>query len=1022
MQRCPGCGEENPERARYCLACGRALAPEAVESRRPVTTLFCDLVASTELSGRLDAEALHRVMRRFYETARIAVDRHGGTVEKFAGDAVMGVFGFPRLHEDDPLRAARSGLELRRSIADLNEELEREWGVRIDTRTGIATGEVLAGRGGVGEPFVIGSSVNLAARLEQHAGAGQIMLDAVTARRIRRSATLERMPPLRLKGFDGETPAFLLADVASSTAVAASGLVDRVSERRLLLEAYRGVLDARRCRVVNLVGDAGVGKTRLLDEFTAELPEATVVHGRCPAYGEGASFRALAEVVAQAAGVARSDPEDVIRSAVTGVVSDDSLATRVLRTVGLVAGAVTPEEAASSIRTFLVTLARERPLTVVVDDVHRASDALLDVLQHVVEWSRDAPILLLCAGRPELFFDHPSWGRLRGRLTLHLEPLDDADASTLLRSLLTGATPAVERRIVEVAGGNAFFVEEMAATVQEQQSTHELTAEQVPVPPTITALLEARIDRLDGEEQRALGRAAVLGGAFTEAELEPLVGPDTSTLLARLWDRDLLMPDAEAGAGGWAFRHALIRDAAYAVIPKAVRADLHVAVAHTLEDDVRSGFHLERAAQALEELGSRAPSVRELTIEGGTRLARAGREASARGDVASAAGLLERAAALLPPDEPQRLPALADLHHAQMFAGQTDRAARALDELLAAFEPEDDDVVAVRARMQQAHLRLLTDPASMPLATYRAILDDAVRRFEAAGDERDLAAALIERALTSWVEGHAGEMEAAAQRALEAAERSGDRRVLHEAASLLATALQRGVTPLDEGLARLAAVRARLGDDRLTEATLRLTEAQMLSLLGRGEHARRTLAAARATFEDLGQRRWLAAADDAQAEVERRSGRPAQAVALRREVYAFFVEQGDALNALPAAAGLAELLVEAGEFDEAAGLAADLERQAGEDLEVQVAWRTVLAAVLAASGERAGANRIAAEALALADATDFVLLQADVRAAVALAGLDGFDAARLGREALDRYAAKGGAQPPPGFRPTVSRR
>jgi class 3 adenylate cyclase/tetratricopeptide (TPR) repeat protein len=1022
MQRCHGCGEENPERARFCLSCGRAVGPDEIaESRRPVTTLFCDLVASTELSARLDAEALHRVMGRFYETARAAVERHGGTVEKFAGDAVMGVYGFPRLHEDDPLRAARSALELRRAIVDLNEDLEREWGVRIDTRTGIATGEVLAGRGGAGEPFVIGASVNLAARLEQHAGASEIALDEVTARRIRRAATLERVPPLRLKGFDGETPAFLLADLAPAASVATSGLVDRVSERRLLLDAYRGVVDARRCRAANLVGDAGIGKTRLIDAFTAELAEATVVHGRCPAYGEGASFRAFAEIVAQAAGVARSDPEDVIYTAVAAVAGDDQLASRVLRTVGLVAGAVAPEEAASSVRTFLVALARRRPLVVVVDDVHQASDELLDVLEHVVEWSRDAPILLLCAARPELFFDHPTWGRLRGGLTLHLEALDDDDASTLLRSLLPGASPEVERRIVEVAGGNAFFVEEMAATVQEQRSAGQLTPEQVPVPPTITALLEARVDRLGGDERRALERAAVLGAAFTDDELEPLVGDDTSLLLTRLWDRDLIMPDPEAGRGGWAFRHALVRDAAYAVIPKAVRADLHLAVARALQDDARAGFHLEHAVRALQELGLRAPSLRDMSIEGGDRLARAGREASTRGDVASAAGLLERAAALLR-NEPERLAVLADLHHARMFAGRTDRAAEALDELLAAFGPEDDDVVAMRARMQHAHFRLLTDPASMPLATYRAILDGAVRRFEAAGDEADMAVALIDLALTWWVEGHASEMEVAAARGLEAAERSGDRRLLHEAAALLANALLRGDTPLDEGLTRLAAVRARLADDRLTEATLRLTETQMLSLLGREDHARTTLAAVRAIFEDLGQRRWLAAADDAQAELERRSGRPAAAMSLKREVYAFFVEQGDALNALPAAAGLADLLVDAGGFDEAAGLAADLERQAGEDLEVQVAWRTVRAATLTASGERADATRLAHEALALADRTDFVLMQADVRAAIAVAGVDGFDAERLGVEALARYAAKGGVRPPPGFGAVLNRR
>jgi tetratricopeptide (TPR) repeat protein len=867
---------------------------------------------------------------------------------------------------------------------------------------------------------VIGSSVNLAARLEQHAGVGQILLDMSTARRIRRSAVGEPVSPLRLKGFEGDTPAFVLSDLVSAESLPTSGLVDRVSERRLLLEAYRGVVEARRCRVANVVGDAGVGKTRLLDEFTDELIDATVLRGRCPAYGEGASFRALAEVVAQAAGVARTAPEEDIRSSVSAVVGDETLAERLLATVGLIHRAVPPEEAASSVRGFLTTIARARPLVVVIDDVHRASEALLDVLQHAVEWSRDAPVLLLCAGRPELFFEHPSWGRLRGRLTLHLEPLSDEDASRLVRALLPAVPPEVERRIVEVAGGNAFFVEEMAATVQESRA--DLTPETVPVPPTITALLEARVDRLDDDERFALERAAVLGATFTDSELEALVGPDTPKLLTRLFDVDLIVPDPDAGAGGWRFRHTLIHDAAYAVIPKAVRADLHAKVAHAMDDDARAGFHLELASRALAELGSLSPRVRDVHVEGGTRLAAAGREAVARGDVASASAFLQRAVSLLPADDPQRLPVLADLHHALVFAGQIERSTEPLEELLASFAPDDGDVVAVRARMQGAHLRLLADPASIPPATYRSILDDAARRFEAAGDERDLSAALIELALTSWMEGSAHDMTSKAERALDAAERSGDRRVLHEAASLLAGGLLRGPTPIGEGLTRLAAARERLGDDRLTEATLRLTEASMLSLLGRIDDASETLRVARAIFEDLGQRRWLAAADDVAAEVERESDRLGRAISLRREVYAFFLEQGDALNALPSAAGLAEWLVEAGELDEAARLATDLERDAGEDLEVQVTWRTVRAAALAAAGDSAAAGGMADDALALADATDFILLQADTRSALALAGVKSMPAERLAREAFALYAAKGGVRPPPRLRRQILER
>ncbi|MEX0984556.1 MAG: adenylate/guanylate cyclase domain-containing protein, partial [Actinomycetota bacterium] len=727
MQTCGSCGEENPERARFCLRCGRPVDAAERESRRAVTTLFCDLVSSTELSDRLDAETAHRVIAAFYSSAREAVERHGGTVEKFVGDAVMAIFGFPRLHEDDALRAAAAALALRSSMVSLNASLERDWGVRLDTRTGIATGEVLAGTSGANEPFVVGSSVNLAARLEQHAEPDQILIDEATAQLIRRRADTEAVAPLNLKGFDDGTVAYRLLGLQAGAAEPAriSAIVDRVSEVRLLEEAFRGVVTARRCRVTNVVGDAGVGKTRLLQEFVTGL-DARVLRGHCPAYGETASFRAMAEIVADAAGGSADDPAAALATAVSGVVGEAASA-RLLAAVDLTPEPLSAEERVFEIRVFLSRLAAERPLVVIVEDLHHASQALLDALQHVAEWSRDAPILLVCAGRPELFFDRPSWGRLPGRLTLHLEPLDAGDGAALVRTLLPGAAPGVERRIVEIAGGNPFFIEEIAASLGE--ATAGLEPEDIPVPPTITSLLEARVDRLPEEERRTLERAAILGLAFREADLaslvDGLIDGDVHEVLGRLAERDLVVHDPSAGERGWRFRHALIRDAAYSVIPKHERADLHIAIAEGLPDDIRAGFHLERAAGALAELGSRAPAVRGTRVAGGERFAAAGRAASTRGDVGSAAALLERAAALLPEDEPARLAVLADLHHAQLFAGQIEKARATVDELLAGSDPSDDSLLAVRARMQHAHLHFLLEPADHPVAAFRELLTEA---------------------------------------------------------------------------------------------------------------------------------------------------------------------------------------------------------------------------------------------------------------------------------------------------------
>ncbi len=597
----------------------------------------------------------------------------------------------------------------------------------------------------------------------------------------------------------------------------------------------------------------------------------------------------------------------------------------------------------------------------------------------------------------------------RAGLTVHLEPLAERDGAELVRSLVEGASPEVERRITEIAGGNPFFIEEVVAALPLADA---LSPDDVPVPPTVTALLEARVDRLADDERRTLERAAVLGVRFRIRELERLVGPEAGEVVHRLVERDLLVPDPEGGDLVWRFRHALIRDAAYQAIPKQVRAELHVKVADGLADDVRAGSHLERAADTMRELGSRGPAVGELSVAAGTRLASAGRTASSRGDVTSAVGLLDRAARLLPSDDPARLAVLSDLHHALLYAGDIDRAEAVVEELVGAFALGDDDLPAVRARMQRAHLRFLRDPTEMPPHRLREVLEDSIPRFAQAGDDRELAAALTDLAIVSWVEGRSHDMAESAERALAAARRSEDSRAVQEAAPLFAMALLLGSVALPDALDRIAGVRDALAGDRLTQATLRLAEVRPMTLLGRIEEAQTALDEARAAFADLGQRRWLAAADEAQAEVARAQGETARAISLCRDVYAFFLEQGDTLNAVPAAAALAEMLSSSGKVEEADQLARRVEAEAaGEDLEVRVTWMTVRAVAAADRGDEAEAATLARDALAVADATDFLLLQADARAALAATVPDPAQAARLRVEALACYEAKGATRP-----------
>ena len=995
---CERCGTQNPAHARFCLSCGGPLAARDVPSRRAVTTLFCDLVGSTELGRVADAETAHHVLGRFYETTRRCVIEHGGTLEKFVGDAVMAVFGYPRLREDDALRAARAALAIRLALDELNQELERDWGLPLRIRTGVATGEVMAGVAGPEEPFVIGSSVNLAARLEQAAEPGQILLDEETASRIRRRAEVRRLPRATLKGFSGAAedaeadgsegegvPIFELLGVRDDRTSRPTPLVGRASDLRLLEEALRGALDQRRCRVVNVVGDAGVGKTRLLDAFVARVGTLAVVRGRCAPAGDAPPLRPLAEIVAAASG---TSPDDDLGSASTA-------------------------ERAAAVRSLLTDVARDADgLVVLVDDIHHASSEVLEILEHLAGWTRDAPILVLCAGRPEVLLVHPSWGRIRGGITVHLEPLGTDDAVVLARSLLgERSDDAVERRIAEVSGGNPFFIEEVVAALPPSQDA----IGEVAVPPTVMSLLDARVDALDGDERFVLERAAVLGTRFRLDELAALCGSEPGEALSGLADRDLIVRDADGGDLGWRFRHSLIRDAAYQAVPKGLRADLHVSVAERVGDDARAGFHLERAATTLRELGSRSPAVGELAARAGARLAAAGRDASRRGDVASAVSLLERSVALLPADDGGRPDALTDLAYACLYAGDIDAADHAVEELLSAAG-DGDDLLGVRARMQRAHISFIRDASAAPVAAYRETLEAVIPRFEQAGEERDLAAALTDLAVVRWVEGDGAAMIGAAERAMTAAERCGDPRAVQEAAPLLATGLLLGPTPLPDVLARLSALDDELGADRLARATVLLSTAQALALVGRDDEAATAAADARETFEDLGQRRWLAACDATDALLALERDDVAGAVAKRRAAHAFFVEQGDALNAHVAAATLADALVLAGDLQAADELITELPAasEAAPDPEVEVTSAAVRAAVAAGRGDAARAGALASEALRIADATDFVMLQADTRATLAAAKID---PERLTREAVQRYEAKGATSAAARLRP-----
>ena len=694
MANCPACGRDNPEGLTFCGFCASPLtATEVREVRKTVTVLFSDITGSTSLGELLDPESLRDVMSRYFDLARTVVLRHGGTVEKFIGDAVMAVFGVPAAHEDDALRAVRAATEIRGNLSALNDELERGSGVRLETRTGVNSGEVVAGDPSSGQSFVSGDTVNVAARLEQAAQPGEILIGAGTLSLVRDAVRVEETEPLPLKGKAEPVPAFRLLDVLTGAAPFArrldSPIVGRDDELRQVLEAFDRVEGGRSCELLTIVGEAGVGKSRLTTEVLSRLTDhATVLEGRCLPYGEGITFWALAEMVRRAAGIDEDDPPAHALAKIAGLLNgnDDAalIRDRVGAAIGLSDAAGAIEETFWAARRLLEVLTAARPVVAVFDDIHWAEPTLLDLLQYVAGFSREHPLLVLCMARPELRETRPEWDRAGTVITL--SPLDPATSEDLIQNLIGSARLPAQIRdlIVEAAEGNPLFVEEMLrkliddGVLRRDDGAWVATADlsRLSAPGTIQALITARLDRLQDEERAVIQRAAVVGqvffwGAVTELSPEHARSA-VGTNLQTLQRKELIRPEASSFAGQDAFRfsHLLVRDAAYESMPKRSRADLHERFASWLESvaghrvaeyEEIVGYHLEQAHRYVIELGPPGDRSRTLGEKASSLLAKAGRAALDRGDVPAALNLLTRALELVGADSPARPGVLVDL-------------------------------------------------------------------------------------------------------------------------------------------------------------------------------------------------------------------------------------------------------------------------------------------------------------------------------------------------------------------------
>jgi class 3 adenylate cyclase/tetratricopeptide (TPR) repeat protein len=953
----------------------------AAAARKTVSVLFCDLADSTALGERLDPEPLRELMGRWYEEMQTALERHGGTVEKFVGDAVMAVFGLPQAHEDDALRAVRAALEMQSAVGRLNSSLAERDVPELRIRIGINTGEVVTGEGVA--TLATGDAVNTAKRLEEAAGGGDILIGNVTERLVRHATQLEAVSPVEAKGKRAPVEAWrVLGAVAGADSFARrwdTPLVGRSRELGVLRDELTAGAEGRECRLVTVIGTAGVGKTRLVSELVAEVGAyATVAAGRCLAYGDGITFLPLTELLQRLGG----------EEAVAEAMADDPDAALVIERVRVLGGRGTapPEELFWAVRRLFEALARERPLLVVLEDVHWAEPTLLDLVEHVSRWSRDAPILLLCVARPELLEERPQWEGVRVRL----EPLSQGEATELLDALDARGilSPQLRNRVTEVAQGNPLYAEQLVAMLADEART---AAELVTLPPTIQALLTARLDRLQPVEREVLQRAAVVGKEFWPGAVAALDGGDETlgaTLLG-LVRRELVEPAVSSipGQDGFRFRHVLIRDAAYAGIPKRTRADLHERFAAWLElrdtPEELHGYHLEQSYRYRDELGSLDDHAQSLGARAGELLTAAGCQASARDDIPAAVNLLERGVALLPRTSPSRGFALLELAVALMRSGSFAEAEGALEEALALARSDGNRQLELRTLIEREFFRIFTN-AETPGHEVTRIAEEAIPALEALGDDAGVARAwhlLSEPPVNAcrW-----SERAAALEHALEHARRAGDTREVARAAGFLMQAIQLGPTPVDDAIGRAHLFLRESEDDRLLTASILSSLGVLLAMRGESGEARTQWARARALWDELGMphSRALRAIDGAA--IELLGGDVEAAERELRTGYRMYEEIGDMHLRPTIAAYLAVALAQGNRFADAEKIAQFARSHVWEDdIVTQVMWRVALAQVKGSAGETAEAERLARDAVALAAPTDFLDLHATALLALA---------------------------------------
>jgi len=948
--------------------------PAAVpETRKMVTVLFCDLAGSTALTERLDPEILRDLLGAYAAAASEVVSAHGGTMEKFIGDAAMAIFGVPTLHEDDALRAVRAAVDLCDRIAALAHAFDLDLCARI----GIETGEVVAGDDRSGHVLATGAPVTTAARLEQQASPGEILLGEATRRLVAASVRLEPLGMLALNGKRERLSAWRLIELLPEAPPFArrleTPLVGRRGELAQLRQTLVRAARERSSRLFTVYGPAGIGKTRLARELAAAVAdEASVLVGRCPSYGEEITFWPLREIL-------RQTPDSKLRTRVTALLGADDREGSPL--------VATTDEIFVAARRLLESLARERPLVLVLEDLHWADPTFLDFVEYLAQRATDAPMLLLCLARPELLELHDTWGGgFENASFLRLEPLADAETELLLDALQ--ASSEARAPVKEVAEGNPLFVEQMLAWLEETDGVgHERT-----LPPTIQAVLAARLDRLGPGEAAVLHRAAVIGRDFASdavLELLPAEGrAPASRHLDALVRKSLVRPvGSELDVGGrFRFTHALVQDAAYRMVPKRVRAELHERFAewlehaaddHAAEYDEIVGYHFAQAHDYRSEREGDSDHTRYLARKSAERLSAAGRRSLEREDHPAAVQLLGRALDLLPEADPMRRGLLPPFGSALAALGQVERAEALLSEAIEEAARAGDRLAETWARIEREGVRTFSTPG--PFTTQRPEANRALEVFEQAGDERGLARAWD---LLAWVELASGRLSAsedAYRRCIEHARRAGDAGLEIEALRRLAQIATMGPTPVDEGVMRCERILKLVAGRPIAEGSA-LTELGVLrAMQGRFDEARALLKQGREVLRDAGAEMSVAWASIRMGRAELLSGDAVSAERELRPAFEALDRFGNTNDLAFAALWLAEAMCAQGRYEEAV----ELTSRAEDDDQIGAFTQVVRARALAGLGQLEEAEHVAREAAEFLDRTEVVVNRA--RAHLALA-------------------------------------